>query len=66
MKLLKFGADGVDDENLSMIEKHSLLGLGLGWMDCQLLASALVDGSALLTFDKALKTACQHVGVILL
>jgi predicted nucleic acid-binding protein len=45
------------DEVLAMVERFRLWGLGIGWVDCHLLASARAGYCHLLTKDKALKKA---------
>ena len=42
------------DETLFVIESRRLWGKGIGWLDAQLLASALLGGCKLLTYDKRL------------
>jgi hypothetical protein len=44
-----------DDEILFFIEKHALMGKGLGLVDIHLLASALLHDTPLWTLDKRLK-----------
>ena len=53
------------DEVLALIETHRLFGRGLGWIDVNLLASALLAGSALWTLDKVLRAAAPITGVAL-
>jgi len=43
------------DEVLYLVESARLPGLGLGWIDVHLLASALVTGCRLWTLDRALQ-----------
>jgi predicted nucleic acid-binding protein len=45
------------EETMDFLERHRLYGLGLGWVDISLLASALVSGVSLWTRDKALHKA---------
>ena len=45
------------DEVLALIEGKRLYGLGLGWIDVNLLASALVDNCTFWTLDNALRQA---------
>ena len=53
-------ADG--DEVLGFIERHSLHGKGLGYVDVHLLASvALTDGTKLWTRDKRLRVAAHDL-----
>ncbi|HHN65493.1 MAG TPA: PIN domain-containing protein [Nitrospirae bacterium] len=48
------------EEVLKFIEQHKLMGRGLGYVDIHLLASAMLTGVPLWTFDKKLhKTACE-------
>jgi predicted nucleic acid-binding protein len=52
----------VEDERvMALIERHRLQGGGLGWVDCQLLASAKAMQANLWTHDKALKRAWERV-----
>jgi len=50
-------------ETLSFLESHKLSGLGLGWIDVNLLASALVAGASLWTRDKALHRAAEKLRI---
>ena len=43
------------EEVLQLIDQHHLFGIGLSWVDMQLLASALLSNAILLTHDKKLK-----------
>ena len=53
----------VDDlEVLQFIERQKLMGLGLGWVDVHLLASAVLDGSPLWSLDKALQASAHALG----
>jgi predicted nucleic acid-binding protein len=54
-----------DDEALAAVEMHRLHGhgLGLGWIDVHLLASALLTRCPLLTRDAALAAAAARLGV---
>ena len=44
-------------DTLEFISNHRLYGKGLGWVDMQLLASALVSNAELVTYDKRLAKA---------
>jgi predicted nucleic acid-binding protein len=44
-----------------LVQKHRLFGRGLGWIDCHLLASTLLQGSDLYSNDKALTKAFQDL-----
>jgi len=46
-------------EVLYIIEKHKLFGAGLGYIDCHLLASALIANITLWTNDKSLRHAAR-------
>jgi len=50
-------------EVLHLVEAERLAGTGLGWVDCQLLAAALVGNAALWTRDRRLAEAARAVGV---
>ncbi len=50
-----------DDEVLFFIEKHKLMGRGIGWTDCHLLASCKLGKTKLLTKDKRLNTAADQL-----
>ncbi len=49
-------------ECLELIERRQLHGLGLGWNDVQLLASALVENIPMWTTDKRFSTAADSLG----
>lgn len=50
-------------EVLELIERQKLWSLGLGWVDCHLLASSLLSGCRLWTMDKRLAQAAARIGV---
>jgi predicted nucleic acid-binding protein len=50
-------------EVLGFIERHSLPGQGIGFVDMHLLASALVAGAALWTRDRRLAQAANSLGL---
>lgn len=50
-------------EALAFIESRRLMGSGLGWVDINLLASALLGGVQLWTLDRALREAATSLGV---
>ena len=52
-----------DDEVLFLIEKHKLMGLGIGLIDCHLLASCKLGGATLLTKDKRLTDVAFRLGL---
>ena len=52
------------DEAMAFIERHRLMGKGLGYIDVHLLASALLEGNvSVLTRDTALIGAAQTLGI---
>ena len=51
------------DEALALIEPRALMGRGIGWVDVQLLASALLAGVRLWTLDQRLAAVADEVGV---
>jgi predicted nucleic acid-binding protein len=54
------------DEVMTMIERHSLFSIGIGYTDAHLLASVLLAQQATLwTRDKRLRTAAEKAGVSL-
>jgi hypothetical protein len=50
-------------ELLQFIERHGLMGTGLGFVDVHLLASAILTGVSFWTHDKRLKRASFKLGV---
>ena len=52
-----------DFEVMTLIERHRLYGLGLGFVDCHLLASALMSGSGLWSRDKRLALVADKLGL---
>ena len=52
-----------DGEVMRLIEARRLWGLGIGWIDAHLLASALLSSSQLWTFDRRLLRAAETAGV---
>ncbi|VGO19032.1 type II toxin-antitoxin system VapC family toxin [Pontiella sulfatireligans] len=52
-----------DDEILFFIEKHKLMGLGIGLIDIHLLASCKLGNAQLFTRDKRLRQAAEHLEV---
>lgn len=53
-----------DDEVLFFIERHTLMGRGLGFVDVHLLASVALHGTARLwTRDKRLRAAADSLGL---
>jgi predicted nucleic acid-binding protein len=59
---LRFVPAASDDEALRFIDRHSLSGSGLGYIDVHLLAStALSRGARLWTIDKPLVAAAKRL-----
>ena len=56
-------AMAMDDEVLYFIERHKLMGRGIGYVDAHLLAAASISGSLLLTRDKRLREIAAELGV---
>ncbi|HEV8240322.1 MAG TPA: PIN domain-containing protein [Thermoanaerobaculia bacterium] len=52
-----------DEEVLELIEARGLSGRAIGWVDVHLLASALVGGSELWTFDGGLTRVAKDLGI---
>ena len=50
------------DEVLIFIERHKLMGQGLGYVDMHLLASAFLSDVCFLTLDKKLNAAAHELG----
>jgi hypothetical protein len=48
---------------MQLLERHRLMGQGLGWVDVHLLASTKLDGETLWTFDRPLAKAARSAGV---
>ena len=53
-----------DDEVLFFIEKHKLMGLGIGLVDCHLLASCKLSKTTILTKDKRLHDAAKQLKLL--
>jgi len=51
-------------EVLELIEAKRLMGQGVGWMDCHLLASALLSGVPLWTVDRKFRSMCAVLNVL--
>lgn len=52
-----------DEEVLDFIDRHALSGLGIGYVDVHLLASARLSTGTLWTRDKRLHAAAQQLGI---
>ena len=55
-------AQPTDEECRRVLEVHKLWGLGIGWIDIHLLASALLSDCELWTLDGALQRAARQAG----
>ena len=51
------------EETLTLLEKRTLMGKGIGWIDANLIASALLSDVKLWSFDKRLNAVAAEVGV---
>lgn len=51
------------DEVLTFIERHRLMGTGIGWVDAHLLASAALSRLPLWTLDRRLKRVATGLGL---
>lgn len=51
------------DEVLELIERHRLMGTGLGWVDVHVLASSFLARAPLWTLDRALGAQARRLGV---
>jgi predicted nucleic acid-binding protein len=63
MKHLPVVDVATDDEVLMLVERHTLFGTGLGYVDAHLLASALISSTSLWTNDKRLHQAAVKLGL---
>jgi predicted nucleic acid-binding protein len=63
--LKSLGAVGLPDDTeiLYFIEKHSLHGKGLGYVDVALLAACMMDEISLYTRDRRLGSAADNLGI---
>lgn len=53
-----------DREVLALVERKNLMGLGIGYVDAQLLAATLLtDGARLWTRDRRLSATAERLGV---
>jgi predicted nucleic acid-binding protein len=52
-----------DDEALALLERRSLMGRGIGWVDVHLLASALISTVRIWTLDRRLAAVAAELGV---
>jgi len=52
------------DEVMNFLEARRLYGRGMGWVDAHLLASTLLTGCSLWTFDKPLRRAAATLNLL--
>ena len=48
---------------MDFVDRHRLMGRGLGWVDMHLLASVSTSGEQLMTRDKRLRAAAEELGL---
>lgn len=51
-----------EGEVFQLIDSRSLAGTGIGWVDAQILGSALLAGAGLWTFDGKLERVARRLG----
>ena len=62
LKDLPHAALATDDEVLFFIERHALMGRGIGYVDAHLLAAVMLDGAAQMwTRDKRLRAVADSL-----
>jgi len=64
LKALPVAEIATDDEVLYLIEKHGLMGIGIGLVDTHLLASTILTKTLLWTEDKRLLTAAKKLNIL--
>jgi len=60
---LPFAPKADDDEILFFVERHKLMGRGLGLVDAHLLASSTIGGASIWTADNNLRLAARNLGI---
>jgi predicted nucleic acid-binding protein len=63
LKALPQVDSALDEEVFTLIENKKLYGIGLGFIDAHLLASALIENITLWTRDKSLKNAALNLSI---
>ncbi len=63
LQLLPMSIDAEHEEVLSFIENNRLMGKGIGYVDVQLIASAVLTGVPIWTFDKKLEQAADRLHI---
>ena len=52
-------------EVLTFVERHQLMGSGIGWLDAHLLGSAFLAGAGLWTLDRPLARAAAKLSLLI-
>lgn len=63
LEVLPSAVSATHEEVIRLVEDRKLWGLGIGWIDAHLLASALLSDCQLWTMDKRLVRAAATAGV---
>lgn len=63
LKLLPMSIEADHDEVLSFIENNRLMGKGIGYVDAQLVASAVLTGVPIWTLDKKLAQVAEELHI---
>jgi len=63
LQLLPMSIEAEHEEVLSFIENNRLMGKGIGYVDVQLIASAVLTGIPFWTFDKKLAQATDSLHI---
>ena len=53
-----------EQEVMHLVESKKLMGQGIGWIDCHLLASALLSGFPVWTLDRKLRAICAALEIL--
>ena len=64
MRALWTAPVATDDEVVSLIQSRSLNGRGIGYLDAHLLVSAILIGDSLWTLDTKLRSAAEHLSIV--
>jgi len=60
---LPHAVSATDAEVMNLIERRTLWGKGIGWVDAHLLASALLSSCALWTLDNRLNRVAESIAI---
>jgi hypothetical protein len=63
LEALPAAVSATHEEVMRLIEERKLWGLGIGWIDAHLLASALLSDCQLWTLDTRVLRAAMHAGI---